>query len=204
MGILYKSLPGFLGEQNRRRLFDYVLANESRFEPTKVGAKENGRVDEKVRISSVLFDLGDMQSLLEEKVLEAVPYLVGELGMPLFQPSEVESEIVVHGDGAFYTRHIDTFTGTSRTPEGQDRMLTLVYYFYGEPKSFTGGELTLYPLPGMAQTGLGKGMDIVPEQDTAVAFSSWLPHEVRKTICPSGRFRDSRFSINFWVLRDKA
>lgn len=201
MGTLYKSLPEFLGEKIRNKLLEYALSNESQFEATKVWEGRISRQDERARVSSYLNDLGDFRAIIENHVLAQVPRLYSELGMTPFEPSGVETEIVAHGDGAFYKRHIDTFTGTGRTPGEQDRLLSLVYYFYREPKSFSGGELRLYPLPGLAgQTNEG-GIDITPVQDTAVAFASWVPHEVLKISCPSGEFANSRFAVNCWVLR---
>jgi Rps23 Pro-64 3,4-dihydroxylase Tpa1-like proline 4-hydroxylase len=33
------------------------------------------------------------------------------------------------------------------------------------------------------------------------SFPSWAPHEVMPISCPSKRFTDSRFAINYWVYR---
>ena len=203
MGVLYKLMPEFFGDELQNRLLEYALANDSRFESTTVGGGENCRQDERIRISRQLCDLGDFRAIVEQQVLAQVPYLVAELGMSPFEPSGVETEIVAHGDGAFYSRHIDVFTGSGRIAQDEDRILSVVYYFYQEPKAFVGGALRVYPLPGMAGLGLDKYIDIEVKQDTAVAFSSWVPHEVLKISCPSGNFNHSRFAVNCWVLRKK-
>jgi Rps23 Pro-64 3,4-dihydroxylase Tpa1-like proline 4-hydroxylase len=40
--------------------------------------------------------------------------------------------------------------------------------------------------------------DVEPLHNSLVVFPAWLPHEVLKVSCPSGRFADSRFAINCW------
>jgi SM-20-related protein len=202
MGMLYKSLPGFLGDEIRIPLLEYVLANESHFEPAKVGNALGLHQDDRVRVSRRLENLGDFGPVIEQRVLAQVPDLIAALGLMPFQPDGVETEIVAHGDGAFFKPHIDTFTGTGRNIK--ERLLSLVYYFYQEPRSFTGGSLRLFPLPGLAGTGMEKGVDITIEQDTAVAFPSWLPHEVMRISCPSRKFAESRFAINCWIRRRRS
>jgi len=110
-----------------------------------------------------------------------------------------EIELVAHGDGGFYHRHIDTFTGSGRSRSG-DRVVSCVYYFHSRPKQFAGGELRLYPLPTRVAPA-PEPIDVAPEHDTLVAFSSWMPHEVMPTVCPTKQFKDYRFSINCWVYQ---
>lgn len=199
MGALYKSLPGFLGGEIRNQLLEYVLANESRFESSTVGDKQDWRRDESIRISRRLGDLGDFRSIIEQQVLARLPEMIAALGVTTFQPSGFETEITAYGDGSLYRRHVDTYMGTERPTE--DRLLSLVYYFYCEPRSFTGGVLRLYPVSVAVGGGAVNAVDIRAEQDTAVVFSSWVPHEVLRVACPSGKFADSRFAINCWILR---
>jgi Rps23 Pro-64 3,4-dihydroxylase Tpa1-like proline 4-hydroxylase len=103
----------------------------------------------------------------------------------------VELELVAHGDGAFYRRHIDTQTATERS---HIRVLSGVYYFHRQPKRFTGGALRLYAI-GDPQ----RFTDIEPTHNTLVVFPAWAPHEVQPVRCPSGQFMDSRFAINCWL-----
>jgi Rps23 Pro-64 3,4-dihydroxylase Tpa1-like proline 4-hydroxylase len=109
-------------------------------------------------------------------------------------PSSYEIELVAHGDGAFFSRHIDTYT----TRKSQ-RVISGVYYFHRQPKAFSGGELRLYGLTKGDQTG--PFVDVIPENDTLVTFPSWYPHEVLPVRCPSGRLEDSRFAVNCWIMR---
>ena len=110
---------------------------------------------------------------------------------------KLETQLVAHNDGAFYSRHIDTqMIGR----HDHIRVLSGVYYFHAKPKAFTGGALRLYSI------GNGEGrtfVDIEPEHNSLVVFPSWAPHEVMPVSCPSKRFVDSRFAINCWIHREK-
>ena len=123
-------------------------------------------------------------------------------------PTSLQLELAAHGDGAFFAPHLDIPVGSERQPlgasEGEDRIISAVYYFYSEPKGFTGGELRLLPLgplPEGAQPEPTGHTDIEPVRNSLVAFASWFPHEVRPIRCPSGRFADFRFALNCWYCR---
>jgi len=194
--MFFKATPGFLGPDLRGQLLDYVSANQDRLEASAVGT---GRHDTSTRLSRLTRDLGRFKEILEARVLALVPALIVDLGLTPFEPTDVELELAVHGDGGFYTRHIDLFTGKTRHEhQTHDRLISMVYYFYNEPKAFSGGALRLFTDHTNLESGV---VDIEPRQDTIVAFSSWLPHEVRPVACPSGLFHDSRFSVNCWVSR---
>ena len=197
--MIYQTIRGFLGTDVNSQLLEYVVASESKFQPSKVGT-DTVRLDFSVRISNVLDDLDRFHAVVEQRVLALVPDLIDQLGLSPFTPVGVETQIAAHGEGAFFGRHIDLFTRNGGNKE-TDRLISLVYYFYKEPRAFSGGLLRLFPLPGVAGRPGEEAIDVVPEQDAAVAFSSWMPHEVLPVSCPSGRFSESRFAINCWVLR---
>ena len=195
--MFHKVIHGFLGAGINAQLLEYAMSCKQSFQQSLVGA--TGRYDPATRESCLLFDLGPFKEIIEQRVLALVPVLIEQLGLSLFTASGVETQIAAHGEGAFYGRHIDLFTGQDR--KNADRLISLVYYFYKEPKAFTGGVLRLYP--GIASAPDEPTIDILPAQDMAVAFSSWMPHEVMQVSCPSGDFDDFRFAINCWVLRAK-
>jgi SM-20-related protein len=182
-------------------LLAYAIANESMFVSTSVG--KSGKVDLGVRRSRRLAELGTFNGNIEFAVQRLVPRLIENLGVTSFRPTGFEIELVAHGDGAFYKKHIDLFTGSNERggTGGADRMISLVYYIHNEPKAFEGGDLRLFTAADPALSDERGIIDITPTHGTAVAFSSWLPHEVRPVRCPSARFEDSRFAINCWILR---
>jgi SM-20-related protein len=197
--MLYLSIPEFFGRQTVDELLAYALANESRFENTGIGTANE--VAGTVRQSRKLGDLGPFAALVEARVAALIPQAIKALQLSPFEHTSMEIELVAHEDGAFYRRHIDVFTDTHREQMNSDRLLSVVYYCHREPKAFSGGELRLHPAPPPRTGPLY--FDVVPQQDTAVVFSSWVPHEVMPVRCPSSQFADARFAINCWVERAK-
>lgn len=196
--MLYTTIPKFLGAELNRELLDFADASRSNFLDTGVGV--DSEVHTATRVSKRLSDLREYREKIERRVLEKVPELLEQLRMSRFSPTGCEIELVAHEDGAFYRRHIDVFTDKSREKLRNDRLLTVVYYLFRQPKMFSGGELRLYPIPSISHK-VDEYIDVAPENDVAVAFSSWVPHEVRPIRCSAGQFRDARFAINCWVLR---
>lgn len=184
----------FLGDDTVRRLLGHVQSAAAAFAPATVGMDSARRVDRSIRSALSVSDLGDFAPVLREKMLEVGRTVVGALGLQPFEPDQIETQLVAHGDGAFYGRHIDV---GSRDAVRSQRVLTLVYYFYEVPKKFSGGQLRLYGFtPGSTRYS-----EIDPECDMLVAFPAFAHHEVRPVSCPDGRFMSSRFSITGWISR---
>jgi len=83
------------------------------------------------------------------------------------------------------------------------RMLTAIYYFYRDPKLFTGGDLRLYDLRAKPSSNSSPDafVTIAPEQNTLLVFPSELGHEVMPVIQRTGNFADFRFVVNCWLHR---
>ena len=190
-GVVY----GWLGGQFIERLLVYAQSNEHLFKESTVTYGTSGRVDTTRRISRRLDDFGHLNEQLKSKVREVLPTMLQTLGIKPFKPT-VELELVAHGDGAFFARHIDTLTGPERRDRNH-RIISAVYYFNALPKAFSGGVLRLHSLAGTGEQGAF--VDIPPDYDTLVFFPSMFPHEVLLVQSPSGKFLDSRFAINCWI-----
>ena len=189
---------GFLNSTAHARLLAWAIENEAKFEVSLVSRRrDDTRHDRSMRTSLRVSDFGPMEAWFRQRLLDLVPTLIRDLQVTPFEPSKVEAEMVANNDGAFFKRHIDTFTGDGRP--ASDRMLSAVYYFHAEPKAFAGGVLRLYSLDTKAHEG--NFIDVQPEQNMLVAFPSWWVHEVLPVSCPSRRFSDSRFNVNCWVDR---
>ncbi len=191
----YLLLRDFLDEQTAAGLLDFALANEANYAPTKTGRTGAAQVRPQVRLSVSLHDLGPFRRVLRDKVKAMVPDLSAKLGATPPADPKFEIELVAHNDGAFYKRHIDTQTASDRD---YIRVLSAVYYFYVEPKAFSGGALRLYAIGDAEGTAF---VDVIPEHNSLLVFPAWAPHEVMPVSCPSQRFTDSRFAINCWVHR---
>jgi Rps23 Pro-64 3,4-dihydroxylase Tpa1-like proline 4-hydroxylase len=199
----------FLPENEHRALLEWAIASQERFEPATVSKGEGDlRVNPKRRIALVSRDLGPLEDRLRKRLLGALPDLMATTGTAGAAPTSLELELAAHGDGAFFRPHLDVPVGHDRQPlganPGEDRVLSAVYYFYAEPKAFSGGQLRLYPF-GPAPTGEEpqpvRHIELEPVRNSLVAFPSWASHEVRPISCPSGQFADYRFALNCWYCR---
>jgi Rps23 Pro-64 3,4-dihydroxylase Tpa1-like proline 4-hydroxylase len=192
----YRCIRNFLTVDECNDLLEFAIANQVRFKPTTIHTGVNSEVYPQVRVSVGLSDFGSVKDRLRDHVMALIPQLISELRVNSFIPSEIEMELVAHGDGAFYKCHTDTFVGAAAKGKSR-RLISAVYYFYSEPKAFSGGALRLYRF-GRVESA-NDFIDIQPEKNTIVAFPSWVAHEVLPITCPSRRFADSRFAVNFFA-----
>jgi SM-20-related protein len=187
----YHVIRNFLGPELVAQLLAHTQANQHAFEPTSIG---NGRIEPEIRVSLMLREFGSLRDMLADRFRAVRAEAVAALRLSSFELAHLEIELAAHGDGAFYSRHIDT--RTSAVDRKTDRVLTGVYYFHTEPKHYSGGALRLHSILPPEQGG--RFVDIAPEQDMYLLFPSWAPHEVRPVVCPSGAFMNHRFAINCW------
>jgi Rps23 Pro-64 3,4-dihydroxylase Tpa1-like proline 4-hydroxylase len=194
----YFELRDFLDEETVAGLLDYAVSHQSNFTSTGVGSEigvESNAVDPSIRVSTGLRNLGTFRPLLKTRIFDLLPTLIAQLRVRPVEEPRLETQLVAHGDGAFYKRHIDTKTGHNADMT-HIRILSAVYYFHAEPKAYTGGALRLYAICGKDGENF---VDIEPERNSLSVFLSWASHEVLPISCPSKRFIDSRFAINCWV-----
>ena len=175
------------------RVLDHAAAEEANATPSPVYDDDRvGTVDPGSRIALDVPAGAALEAAFRSVTLDLLPDACAAIGVRPFAPTHFEVSFVAHGDGAFFERHIDTFTGAR--PAGEPpRMVTFVCYAFREPKQFTGGALRLFDVRGE------QFVDIEPESGLVVAFPSWSLHEVRRVSCPGCAFRDYRFGINVWV-----
>jgi Rps23 Pro-64 3,4-dihydroxylase Tpa1-like proline 4-hydroxylase len=185
----------FLGEDYVRRLLEFAQAHEHEFRRSKVVDGDSSTINDLRRVSLILPKIGDHATIIADRTRKALPEIFAALGCAPFEPAQFETEMAAHGDGAFFSRHIDMIVNPVKSDT--QRVLSMVYYFHKIPQPFSGGILRLYSLAD----GPGAHIDVEPACDSAVFFQSWFPHEVLRITCPSGRFADSRFAINCWLRK---
>lgn len=201
----------FLPADELRALLDWTMAEESRFTPGKVFYGEGGknqRVDSAVRQVLRHRGVGTMESTFKERLLDALPQIMAGAGYRGPEPRSLQFELNAYGDGAHFRPHLDIPLGANRRTmgdeEGEDRVISAVYYFFSEPKAFSGGALRLYRFgaqPPFADDEAGGSVTLEPIQNSLVVFPSWVLHGVEPVQCPSGRFADHRFALNCWFCR---
>jgi SM-20-related protein len=189
----------FLVAQEWRSLLDFTLNQVSGFAATQViGGDGNSRLDHNYRRSRVLFDLGHFHQLFAERLLTFLPHVLARLNYPWFPVTQMEVQLTATNNGEYFRVHTDNDAG-----EVSGRALTFVYFFYRQPRSFTGGELMIYDTArnNNHATALGPYRAVSPLQNQVAFFDSGCLHEIVPVGCPSGDFADSRFTVNGWFHR---
>ena len=196
--LSYTRRDAFLAAGDVADLLAYAEASENAFRPTSVSGGARPRVDAAIRVSNRVSLDTAMKERLRARFGAVLADIVAELKVEPFELAKMEVELVAHGDGAFYRRHIDTRT---QTDDRNLRAISATYYFHREPKAFAGGALRLYEV---VPAGEARFVDLEPTHNSCVFFPSWMPHEVLPVACPSRRHMDSRFAINCWYRRPRA
>jgi Rps23 Pro-64 3,4-dihydroxylase Tpa1-like proline 4-hydroxylase len=189
----------FLVAEEWQNLLRYTYERQNDFLATRVvGADGAHHVDTGYRRSRVLFDLGEFRNVFTERLLTFLPRVLAGLSYPWFPVSDVEIQLTGTHNGEFFRAHND-----SGADSLSSRLITFVYFFYREPRPFTGGELCIFDtqLEDGHYRAPGPYTLITPEQNQVCFFISEYLHEVLPVQCPSADFMDSRFTVNGWFHR---
>jgi hypothetical protein len=189
--MVYCQYFDVLGAGANRDLYRMALDKRARFERSRTSP---GKYDPDWRLSTVIYDqhLAGATTLLERVLRARLPEVLAALGIPAFDIGAFEIQLTSHNDGEYFRRHTDS--GSRQT---ESRVVTFVYYFHGEPRRFTGGDLVICAPDG-------REVVVEPRNDSIVFFDACTKHEVLPVSCPSKRFEDGRFTLNGWVRRKEA
>lgn len=189
----YIQIDNFLKPEEHKHLLKYVLEKESDFLPSNTSTN-----DINYRQSMVLYSFPEFSEQILKRIQAVVPDIISKLNLPSFSVSQIESQLTAHNDGNYYKLHND-----NGSPDTATRELTYVYYFYQEPKSFSGGELLIYDskIENNLYVNAETFKTVEPRNNSIIFFLSRYMHEVLPVNCPSQAFGDSRFTINGWVRR---
>lgn len=189
----YVQIDNFLTVEEKKKLLQYVLQNEADFVPTSTSTG-----DLNYRRSMTLYSFPEFSTLITKRIKAILPDVFRKLKLPSFPISEIETQLTSHNDGNYYKIHNDNGSSDTATRE-----FTYVYYFYREPKPFSGGELIIYDskIENNFYVNADSFQTVEPRNNSIVFFLSRYLHEVLPVSCPSQAFADSRFTINGWVRR---
>jgi SM-20-related protein len=173
-----------------RELVQGLLADVARrdaggeFRAAAVGAGANRAVRPQVRGDRICWLLRP-ESATERRILERLELLRTDLNRTLLLGLvDFECHYASYGPGAHYTRHLD------RSPQGAERVVSVVLYLNDEWQEPDGGELVIAAEDGEVV--------VAPRGGTLVAFlSQRLEHEVRAV-------RRTRLSLSGWFRRRPA
>lgn len=189
----YLQIDNFLSKTELNNLLEYVLSQEAKFVSSSTFTNA-----ESYRRSLVLHNFPEFSEQITAKIISILPDIQQQLELPPFIASQIEAQITAHNDGNYYKIHNDN--GSIDT---SNRELTYVYYFYHEPKPFSGGELVIYDskIENEFYVRGDNFQTIEPRNNSMVIFPSRYFHEVLPVICPSQTFADSRFTVNGWIRK---
>ncbi|MEZ0607431.1 2OG-Fe(II) oxygenase [Fibrella sp. WM1] len=190
----YYRFENFLSKEIVNELYDYVLANEHNFKPSKVN--HGTAVDPTAKQSSSLFAMGKFADVFEKALTDNEAAIFQAAGVAPFPVRKHELNIAAFGDGGHFREHIDI---NDKTLIQDMRVVTAVYYFFAKPKQFEGGELIMYPVDFLP--GSDKPVTISPVSNSLLVFSSVAPHSVAPVRAPNLAFKDYRFSVNCWFIK---
>ena len=192
-------IDNFLNEEEKSKAINYSLEKESIFVDS--GPLYNTSYHPEHRRSWIIYDFPEVSEFFMRRLRKTIPFVLSKLGMELFPISSIESQLTAHNDNNYFRLHKD-----NGTPETATRELTYCYYFYREPKPFSGGELRIYDrkILNSSDTASDSFQTIEPRNNSIVFFPSNSYHEVLPVTCISHAFADSRFTINGWVRREES
>lgn len=108
-----------------------------------------------------------------------------------------ETQISTYDNGEKYLWHIDGM-------QNKTRCISMVYYFFKEPKRFEGGEICftntpIYNCKPIKESNFKEEhyIEITPENNMLVVFSSALPHSVKDANAKDQEH--IRYSAQVWV-----
>ncbi|HEY9607041.1 MAG TPA: 2OG-Fe(II) oxygenase, partial [Allocoleopsis sp.] len=189
----YVQIDNFLTVDEHNQLLDYVFQRESAFVPTSTSTG-----DTDYRRSMILYSFPEFSNLIVNRIQAIIPDVLRKLRIPSFAIADIEAQLTAHNDGNYYKVHNDNGSSDTVTRE-----FTYVYYFYREPKPFSGGELLIYDskIENNFYVKADSFQTVEPHNNSIVFFLSRYLHEVLPVRCPSQAFADSRFTINGWIRR---
>lgn len=183
----------FFPQEKYAEVLDFALTHEQTFRASQTVTQEND-----YRKSSLMFsfDFPQIYEWMKTAILAHFPRICHQLGHDYFPITEIEMQMTAHNDGNFYKMHNDSGSADTCTRE-----LTYVYYFYQEPRQFSGGDLRLYDTVLQNKQPLSQtpAQLVTPQNNSIVFFDSDCQHEVLPVVCPSQMFAHSRFTINGWL-----
>lgn len=189
----YVQMDEFLTAAEHQVLLQAAIQQKALFVPTQTTTDTPD-----YRQSMILPNFDRLADRVLERIEQVLPEVLRQLNLPVFQASEIETQLTSHNDGNFYKLHND-----SGSPDTATRELTYVYYFYKDPKPFSGGELLVYDskIENNFYVAADSFQTVDPRNNSIVFFLSRYMHEVLPVSCPSQDFADSRFTINGWIRR---
>ncbi|NER39164.1 MAG: hypothetical protein F6J93_35300 [Oscillatoria sp. SIO1A7] len=181
----YYQLEQFLPKNEYNMLLGYLGKQKAAY-----GSSDGG--------PTLAESFAELRNLLSNRVLEVLPEVLMQLGIPAFPLPEIET--VLYPEPLLSDR-VFRDNGSSET---ERRVLSFIYYFYRQPKAFAGGELILYD--SQIENGVcipaESFKSIVPSQNSIVFFLSSYAYQIQPLLSPASvPLADTCFKFQGWLRR---
>jgi len=171
--IIQVTLENFLTQVENQELLDYVLGHEAEFSAGTIieRCSETPVVNERVRRGKTLDRLERFESILSERIKAQLVEVLRRLDYAPFPIGRIELQVTAGEDGDYFRMHHDS-------DDKSTREITFVYFFYREPRRFSGGELRVFETKMVdgRQIQTDQQRTLVPRQNVAVFFPSRHEH----------------------------
>jgi len=142
--------------------------------------------------SDLLINLDKLfNDMMFKSIMSSSPYPLADFSLT----NKHETQVSRYGySGQKYDFHVDKLGDRSR-------FITLVYYFFKDPKKWTGGEIQLTNSPindGIVLDKNAEIITIIPENNMGLVFAGNVAHRVLATKSPKD-WGSGRFSSNIWI-----
>lgn len=202
--IKHLVIEDFFTKEANKKILNEMIEQKINYRPSKTGKGEtNHRTNLHISYDHVFKDhreesvlLNTMQSLYVDTDFNI---LLSSMGYPFdhFSTQTInETQVSRYGGkkGESYEWHTDRFA------PNDERIITIVYYCFNEPKKFTGGQIELASNIVWKEQPVGELDSKIYEikNNMAIIFPSINLHRVHTTKS-SDNFEDGRFSMNNWI-----
>lgn len=187
-------IPQFLPKHEHDALFEAVCSNQQAFQ---CAGNSDVNIDGPfyLAVDSMAADLPGADAVLEackslsNRIQSVLPQLFEALGVEHFPVSEVPLTLLNGLNGHYGCPHNDESGGRFK--------ISILYYFHGAPKAFSGGDLEFYNTDLKSPNNHSdKPIASVDYEDNLlIAFPSQVFHGITEVFCNSNKFEDGRFVV---------
>ena len=183
-------IDNLLSKEEASYLLEYAHSKEKMFVPGRIYESGVLKVSSDRKSQRIELD-SKIKNIFKDNLKSILPEVCAKLGIGYPEEWEFDSDITLYKDGDYIKSHNDN--GSFQLSR---RFLSVVYYFFEQPKEFTGGELLIQRWRGYDEI-----KKITPTNNSAVFLSSGCWHEVLPVYCKSKNFLKNRMTVNIWVTK---
>ncbi|MFN8671392.1 MAG: 2OG-Fe(II) oxygenase [Candidatus Sericytochromatia bacterium] len=191
--IPFIKYDNFFDENEKKIIWKNILKNKDNFSVSKT---ETGREHTRNSLSLKKSYTPEITDILKSKIISKI-----DSASKIFKLDKknyyFNYNTICYSDGSFFKIHIDN----KYTPNTE---IVFIYYFYKEPREFTGGELLLFDSDTKNIAFKNNYYTrIIPENNSVISFPAKNTfHLVTKINSYSKDFEKSRFAIINWIDLD--